>query len=178
MVDHTFLFTPAVRKLKDLLEAGELGELLYYDSTRINLGLLQHDVDVVWDLAPHDLSILDYLVCRRTRRVAAVGSSHAPSGHAAAVSRGDASPGCWGFTFEGPDARPGAPVSVTPCGVSKETGAWDGVTLSPSSPLKRYNAARRAGKRLISGDVAMRHLCPAAAYVGNGHTGAVNWHNH
>ena len=75
----------------------------------------------------------------------------------------------------GEDGRPAVPP---PCGVSKQTGGWDGATLSPSSPLKRYNAARRTGKRLISGDVAMRRLCPAAACVGNGHTGAVNWHNH
>lgn len=61
-VDHTFVFTPAVRKMRELAESGSLGELLYYDSTRINLGIFQHDVDVVWDLVPHDLSILDYLL--------------------------------------------------------------------------------------------------------------------
>jgi len=60
-VDHTFVFTPAVQKMKELLRSGALGRPLYYDSTRINLGLFQHDVDVLWDLLPHDLSILDYL---------------------------------------------------------------------------------------------------------------------
>jgi len=61
-VDHTFVFTPAVRKMRELVEGGNIGELLYYDSTRINLGIFQHDVDVVWDLVPHDLSILDHLL--------------------------------------------------------------------------------------------------------------------
>jgi predicted dehydrogenase len=62
MVDHTFIYTGAVRKIRELVEAGELGEIYYYDSTRINLGLFQHDVDVIWDLAVHDLSILDYVL--------------------------------------------------------------------------------------------------------------------
>ncbi len=61
-VDHTFVFSPQVNKMKDLVAKGELGDLLYYDSSRINLGLFQHDVDVVWDLLPHDLSILDFLL--------------------------------------------------------------------------------------------------------------------
>ena len=62
MVDHTFLFTGAVRKIRQLMEEGRSGKLYYYDSTRVNLGLFQHDVNVIWDLAPHDLSIMDYLI--------------------------------------------------------------------------------------------------------------------
>ena len=62
MVDHTFLFTGAVRKIRQLIGDGTLGKLYYYDSTRVNLGLFQHDVNVIWDLAPHDLSIMDYLI--------------------------------------------------------------------------------------------------------------------
>lgn len=62
MADHTYCYTPAVLKIRDLLHAGELGEILYIDSTRINLGLVQPDVDVFWDLAPHDLSILDFVL--------------------------------------------------------------------------------------------------------------------
>src|SRR5689334_18236198 len=58
MVDHTFIYTGAVRKLKEIVEVGELGDLYYFDSVRINLGMFQHDTDVIWDLAPHDLSIL------------------------------------------------------------------------------------------------------------------------
>ncbi|HZQ21100.1 MAG TPA: Gfo/Idh/MocA family oxidoreductase [Terriglobales bacterium] len=76
MVDHTFLFTGAVRKIKQLLDDGALGKLLYYDSTRVNLGLFQHDVNVIWDLAPHDLSIMDYLIQEEPEAVVATGQSH------------------------------------------------------------------------------------------------------
>jgi len=62
MVDHTFLFTGAVKKIKELIDNGTLGRLYYYDSVRVNLGLFQHDINVIWDLAPHDISIMDYLI--------------------------------------------------------------------------------------------------------------------
>src|SRR5580693_3721382 len=62
MVDHTFLFTGAVKKIRQLIQDGTLGSLYYYDSMRVNLGLFQHDVNVMWDLAPHDLSIIDHLI--------------------------------------------------------------------------------------------------------------------
>ena len=76
MVDHTFLFSGAVRKIHELVENGTLGPLYYFDSTRVNLGLFQHDVSVVWDLAPHDLSIMDYLLHAKPEAVVATGSSH------------------------------------------------------------------------------------------------------
>lgn len=76
MVDHTFLFTGAVRKISQLVEEGALGKLYYYDSTRVNLGLLQHDVNVLWDLAPHDLSIMDYLIRETPEAVVATGEKH------------------------------------------------------------------------------------------------------
>ena len=76
MVDHTFLFTGAVRKIKQLLEADALGKLYYYDSTRVNLGLFQHDVNVIWDLAPHDLSIMDYLIDGDAEHIVATGQTH------------------------------------------------------------------------------------------------------
>jgi predicted dehydrogenase len=76
MVDHTFLFTGAVRKIRELMDNGTLGELYYYDSTRVNLGLFQHDVNVVWDLAPHDLSIMNYLIKDAPQAVVATGQSH------------------------------------------------------------------------------------------------------
>jgi predicted dehydrogenase len=76
MVDHTFLFTGAVRKIKELIDDGVLGPLYYYDSTRVNLGLFQHDVNVIWDLAPHDLSIMDYLIGREPDLVVATGGAH------------------------------------------------------------------------------------------------------
>jgi predicted dehydrogenase len=81
MVDHVFVFSSPVRKMKELLDANELGRLLYIDSVRINLGLFQRDVNVVWDLAPHDLSIADYLIGRSPRSVAAFGSVHTSGGH-------------------------------------------------------------------------------------------------
>jgi len=81
MVDHTFLFTGAVRKISQLLDEGILGKLYYYDSTRVNLGLFQHDIDVLWDLAPHDLSIVDHLIKARPEAVVATGQSHL-NGHA------------------------------------------------------------------------------------------------
>ena len=76
MVDHTFLFTGAVRKIRELIDDGTLGKLYYYDSTRVNLGLFQHDVNVLWDLAPHDLSIVDYLIGAEAQGVVATGSNH------------------------------------------------------------------------------------------------------
>ena len=76
MVDHTFLFTGAVRKIKQLIDEGALGPLYYYDSMRVNLGLFQHDVNVLWDLAPHDLSIMDYLIGLEPDLVVATGSAH------------------------------------------------------------------------------------------------------
>jgi predicted dehydrogenase len=76
MVDHTFLFTGAVRKIRELTESGALGDLYYYDSLRVNLGLFQHDVSVIWDLAPHDLSIMDYLIKGAPEAVVATGERH------------------------------------------------------------------------------------------------------
>jgi predicted dehydrogenase len=76
MVDHTFLFTGAVQKIKQLLSDGALGKLYYYDSTRVNLGLFQHDVNVVWDLAPHDLSIIDFLIQHNPEAISATGQTH------------------------------------------------------------------------------------------------------
>jgi predicted dehydrogenase len=76
MVDHTFLFTGAVRKIRQLIDEGVLGKLFYYDSVRVNLGLFQHDVNVIWDLAPHDLAIMDYLIAARAEAVSATGQCH------------------------------------------------------------------------------------------------------
>jgi predicted dehydrogenase len=81
MVDHTFLFTGAVRKMKELITDGSLGNLYYYDSVRINLGLFQHDINVIWDLAPHDISIMDYLIDNlKPVSVNAIGAEHFGSG--------------------------------------------------------------------------------------------------
>jgi len=76
MVDHTFLYTSAVQKMKQLIESDTIGKVKYFDSTRINLGLIQQDVNVLWDLAPHDISILDYLIPQKPHSVQATGVSH------------------------------------------------------------------------------------------------------
>jgi predicted dehydrogenase len=77
MVDHTYVYSGPVQRIKQIVDAGEIGELYFIDSVRINLGLFQHDVNVVWDLAPHDLSILDYLVGRMPKSLSAFGTCHA-----------------------------------------------------------------------------------------------------
>jgi predicted dehydrogenase len=76
MVDHTYLFTGAVRKIKELIDEDVLGDLFYFDSIRINLGLLQSDINVVWDLAPHDLSIMDHLIRKDPVALSATGRAH------------------------------------------------------------------------------------------------------
>ncbi len=81
MVDHTFLFTGAVQRIRQLVDEGTLGHLYYYDSTRVNLGLFQHDVNVIWDLAPHDLSIMDYIIGKQPEALVATGECHL-NGHA------------------------------------------------------------------------------------------------
>ncbi len=79
MVDHTYLFSNAVRRIKALVEEGALGDLYYIDSVRINLGLFQHDVNVIWDLGPHDLSIADFVLGHEARSISAWGCAHANS---------------------------------------------------------------------------------------------------
>lgn len=76
MVDHTFLYTGAVRRIRQFIDDGTLGKLYYYDSTRVNLGLFQHDINVLWDLAPHDLSIMDYLIDAKAEGISATGQKH------------------------------------------------------------------------------------------------------
>jgi predicted dehydrogenase len=76
MVDHTFIYTPAVIKIKELVSSGAMGQLLYYDSVRVNLGLFQHDVNVLWDLAVHDLSIMDFILNEQPGTISATGVAH------------------------------------------------------------------------------------------------------
>jgi predicted dehydrogenase len=78
MVDHTFVYTPAVRKIRELVAGGEMGDVYYYDSVRVNLGLFQHDVNVLWDLAVHDLSIMSYVLGRQPTALSATGIAHVP----------------------------------------------------------------------------------------------------
>src|SRR5206468_12874643 len=76
MVGHTFHFSGAVRKNRQIVDEGTLGPLYYFDSTRVNLGLFQHDVSVIWDLAPHDLSIMDHVIREKPEAVVATGGHH------------------------------------------------------------------------------------------------------
>ena len=78
LVDHTFVYTDAVRKMRELISTGALGEIYYYDAVRVNLGLFQHDVNVIWDLAIHDLSIMDYVLPNKPVAISATGISHVP----------------------------------------------------------------------------------------------------
>lgn len=80
MVDHTFLYTGAVNKIKELVDDGEIGNVQYFDSTRINLGLFQPDINVIWDLAPHDLSILYHLTDVKPHSIIATGIAHTNTG--------------------------------------------------------------------------------------------------
>ena len=78
LVDHTFVYTDAVRKIRELIGSGQLGDIYYYDAVRVNLGLFQHDVNVIWDLAIHDLSIIDHVLPSKPVAVSATGISHVP----------------------------------------------------------------------------------------------------
>jgi predicted dehydrogenase len=76
MVDHTFIFTGAVRRMRAIVDAGELGDLLYFDSVRVSMGLVRSDINVVWDLAAHDFSIMDYLCSKAPVSISAMGAKH------------------------------------------------------------------------------------------------------
>jgi predicted dehydrogenase len=78
LVDHTFIYTGAVRKMRELVATGEMGEIYYYDSVRVNLGLFQHDVNVIWDLAVHDLAVMDVVLGSRPCAVSATGIRNVP----------------------------------------------------------------------------------------------------
>ncbi len=79
-VDHTFIYTGAVKKIKEVIFSGGIGDICYFDSVRVNLGLFQSDINVIWDLAPHDISIMDYLITEKPKNVVATGASHTHSG--------------------------------------------------------------------------------------------------
>ncbi len=96
MVDHTYLFNPAIRKIRQIVDSGELGEIYYVDSVRINLGLFQHDINVVWDLVPHDLSIVDYVLGLEARSISACGCAIPIRGsRTSPTSTLTSASGCW-----------------------------------------------------------------------------------
>lgn len=138
MCDHTYCYTPAVRRIGQLVAAGELGEIQYVDSVRINLGLVQRDIDVLWDLAPHDLSILDYVLPDWGRPISVAATGADPLG----VGRA-----CIGY-LSMPLAGGGiahahvnwlSPTKIrsTIIGGSKRMLVWD--DLNPSQRLSMYD---------------------------------------
>lgn len=135
-VDHTFVFTGAVQKMKELVTAGEIGELYYFDSVRINLGLIQTDVNVIWDLAPHDVSIMDYLIDEEAIGVSATGACHggSPTENIAYVTvhYGDSLLGHIHVNWLAP-----AKVRRTIVGGSKRMMIYD--DMEPSEKLKVYD---------------------------------------
>ena len=137
MVGHTFVYTGAVRKLRDLVESGQLGDPLYFDSCRVNLGLVQQDVDVVWDLAVHDLSILDYLIDEQPSHVSATGVAHAPSPHRSTAFLTLFYPS--GFIAH-IDVNWRSPVKIrrTLLGGTRTMAVWDDV--EPSEKIKVYDS--------------------------------------
>jgi predicted dehydrogenase len=143
MVDHTFLFTGAVRKIRQLVDEGTLGDLYYYDSTRVNLGLFQHDVNVIWDLAPHDLSIMDYLIQGKAEALVATGESHL-NGHADVAYITVYFPG---NVIAHINVNWLSPVKVrtTLIGAEKKMLVWN--DLDPDEKLKVYDKGAEVTKR-------------------------------
>lgn len=156
MADHTYCYTPAVLKIRDLVAAGELGDILYVDSVRINLGLVQPDVDVFWDLAPHDLSILDFIL---------PGGLNPPSVIAQGADPLGAGKACVGYLSV---PLPGGALAhihvnwLSPTkirrmviGGSRRTLVWD--DLNPQQRLSIFDRGVDLGRQVtILGDAAMR----------------------
>ncbi len=148
MVDHTFVYTGAVRKIREVVAAGDLGDIYYYDSVRVNLGLFQHDVSVIWDLAVHDLSILDYVLPARPHAVSATGMSH--------VARGPENIAYLTLFFSGAliahiHVNWLAPVKVrrTLIGGSRKMIVYD--DLEPSEKVKIYDRGISVGDQGVEG---------------------------
>ncbi len=138
MCDHTYCYTPAVQKIRELIAAGTLGELLYIDSVRINLGLVQKDIDVIWDLAPHDLSILNFILPPRwaPTAVAAHGADPLHTGRACVgyltLLLGEAAPAHIHVNWLSPTK-----IRTMVIGGSRRTLVWD--DLNPSQRLSVFN---------------------------------------
>ena len=162
MCDHTYCYTPAVRKLRELLGSGDLGDLQYFDSVRINLGLVQPDVDIFWDLAAHDLSILDFLLPdgHHAQAVGAQGADPIGVGHA-----------CVGY-LSMPLAGGGiahihvnwlspTKIRTTIVGGSRRIAVWD--DTNPAQRLSMYDKRRRPGRPGGRAPSAARRWCPTAS---------------
>lgn len=136
MVDHTFVYTSAVQKIAEIVRRGDLGEVFYYDSTRVNLGLFRHDVNVIWDLAVHDLSILDFILSETPIAVTASGTDHFRGGLEDMAHLTLFFPGC---TVAHLNVNWLAPVKVrqTLIGGSRRMIVYD--DLEPSEKVKVYD---------------------------------------
>ncbi|MFJ6417893.1 Gfo/Idh/MocA family protein [Paeniglutamicibacter sp. NPDC091659] len=167
MADHTYCYTPAVLKIRDLIASGDLGEILYIDSVRINLGLVQPDVDVFWDLAPHDLSILDFILPDGLRPLTVTAQSADPLG---------AGKACVGYLSM---PLPGGALAhihvnwLSPTkirsmviGGSKRTLVWD--DLNPQQRLSVYDrGVDLRGQELINGDSSDRRNASVSYRLGD-----------
>ena len=138
MCDHTYCYTPAVQRIRELVQAGVLGEIQFIDSVRINLGLVQRDVNVLWDLAPHDLSILDFVLPEGCVPLAAAAHGADPIG-AGQVCVGYLTLQLAGGAIAHVHANWLSPIKVrtTTIGGSKRTLVWD--DLSPSQRIAVYD---------------------------------------
>jgi len=138
MCDHTYCYTPTVRRIRDLVHSGQLGDIHYVDSVRINLGLVQSDIDVVWDLAPHDLSILDFILPQDSRptAVAAHGADPIGAGHACLAYLTLPLSGN-GIAHVHVNWLSPTKLRTTVIGGSKQMVVWD--DLNPSQRLSMYD---------------------------------------
>lgn len=139
LVDHTYLYTGVVEKMREIVTAGELGKIYYFDSVRINLGLFQHDYNVIWDLAPHDLSILLHLLDERPSEVQAVGAAPVESGERRLESIAYLSLQFPSGLIAHVHVNWLAPVKIrlTLLGGSRRMAVWD--DLEPDTKLKLYD---------------------------------------
>ncbi|MGL3806249.1 Gfo/Idh/MocA family protein [Paeniglutamicibacter sp. R2-26] len=167
MADHTYCYTPAVMKIRDLIASGDLGDILYIDSVRINLGLVQPDVDVFWDLAPHDLSILDFILPDGLRPLTVTAQSADPLG---------AGKACVGYLSM---PLPGGALAhihvnwLSPTkirsmviGGSKRTLVWD--DLNPQQRLSVYDrGVDLRGQELVNGDSRDRRNASVSYRLGD-----------
>ena len=138
MCDHTYCYTPAVRRIRELIRGGEIGEVQFVDSVRINLGLVQPDVDVLWDLAPHDLSILDFVLpedvsLSRWPRTPATRS--APGGPASPTCRSGCPTGALAHVHV--NWLSPTKIRTTVFGGSRRTIVWD--DMNPSARLMLHD---------------------------------------
>lgn len=145
MVDHTFLFTGALLKIKQMIQRGQLGKILYYDSIRVNLGLFQHDTDVIWDLAVHDLAIMDFLIPNEIESVQASGSNHY---HSRFIDVGYLTVKYKGSMIAHLNVNWLSPVKIrqTIIGGDKKMVVWN--HLEPEEPLKIYDKGVKVTTKL------------------------------